>query len=98
MNGQPARFKKKGKKWYNWSDAESQKQWDDAVRDPKGPRCYDAFGNLCLAKLDTRVLAQGAQVGTSREVREGATHSIDAGSDPQEMQRIREGAWCLTEF
>lgn len=83
------RFKKKGKKWYNWSDAQAQKQWD-AVRDSKVPRCTDAFGNLCLAKLDARVLTAGVNVGTRRSVAQDTTHEVD-GNDPQEMQKIKDG-------
>ena len=84
------RFKKKGKKWYNWSDAEAQKQWDDAAKDPNVPRCKDAFGNLCLAKLEDRVLAQGVNVSTNRHVAESSQHGID--NDPQELQAIKDSS------
>lgn len=58
------RFKKKGKKWYNWSDLQAQEEWDKAVRDPSIPRTTDAFGNLCIAKLTDRVQSKGCNVAT----------------------------------
>ena len=37
------RFKKKGCKWFGWSDAEAQKHWDTALRNPSVPRDKDAI-------------------------------------------------------
>ena len=87
------RFKKKGHKWFGWSDKEAQAQWDAALRDPATPRARDGMGNITLAsdKFQEKLLATGARTGTVREVVERAQHAVEDIQDQSAMQRIRNG-------
>ena len=37
----PARFKKRGRKWYNWTEKECEEHWTHAIRDPATPKGRD---------------------------------------------------------
>lgn len=41
-----ARFKKRGRKWYNWSDAECTEKWNQYMRDPTIPKGEDQLLGL----------------------------------------------------
>lgn len=87
------RFKKKGCKWFGWSDAEAQKHWDTALRNPSVPRDKDAMGNVTLATdlFKEKSLTSGARTGTVREVSEQGQHALEDMTDDAAMQRIRSG-------
>lgn len=40
---QRGRFKKRGKKWYDWSEQESTAKWNEYMRDPQVPKGKDQF-------------------------------------------------------
>ena len=82
------RFKKRGKKWYNWSDQEAQDQWDRAVRDPAVPKSTDVFGFMTVAKLGEKTLSAGCRVGTQRELAEH--RPLDVNDDPSELRQARQ--------
>ena len=49
------------------------------------PRCQDEFGNVCVAKLRTKVIAEGCNVGTVRSLRERGSHALTDADDPAEI-------------
>ena len=55
------------------------------------PRCQDEFGNVCVAKLRTKVIAEGCNVGTVRSLRERGSHALTDADDPAEILRLRDG-------
>lgn len=91
------RFKKKGKKWYNWSDEQARDEWDRAVKDPTVPRATDAFGNLTLAKLSRRTAGTGCRVSTNRSVREESNHALRDGEDRGEVVQQLKSSRCPKE-
>lgn len=62
------------------------------MRDPAVPKLTDAFGNLCVAKLGTKVISSGCKVGTTRGVQEDInhTHLADA-DDPSQLRELMTG-------
>ena len=86
------RFLKKGKKWYGWSDEEAARQWDDACRDPHVPKSRDCVGNLCVAKLETRISSSGVHVGTFRGVKENEQTEIEDGASETVFKELRDRA------
>ena len=84
------RFKKKGKKWYNWSDDQANEEWDKAMRDSSVPKQTDTFGNTCVAKLGTKMISTGCRVGTERTVQEKTNAVLEDANDPAELRKVRD--------
>ena len=76
-----ARFKRKIRKWYNLTEEQAEKQWQDALRDKTVPKGRDDFGGVTVAKLKTDEYSGGRQVNTGRELRESGTHVVENPAD-----------------
>ena len=71
------RFSNKGRKWHGWDGQRCQEEWDAAVRDTSVKRITNEYGELCIAKLATRVDSSGFRLGNKRSI--GETKSFGVG-------------------
>ena len=75
----PARFKRKGMKWYGWTEEQAQEEWDSAARDPAVKKKHDQWGNLVIAKLEEEMEVGGVRVDNKRVVKE--SNKVKVGDD-----------------
>ncbi|CAE7311851.1 unnamed protein product [Symbiodinium sp. CCMP2456] len=82
------RFKRKGAKWYGWSEERAQEEWDKAVRDKNVKRKTDQYGNLTIAKLSEESDVSGLRVGNKRKIQEQNKHKV---GDEEAIENLAAG-------
>ncbi|CAE7563528.1 unnamed protein product, partial [Symbiodinium necroappetens] len=82
------RFKRKGAKWYGWSEERAQEEWDKAVRDKNVKRKTDQFGNLTIAKLSEEADVSGLRIGNKRKIQEKSKHNV---GDEEAIENLATG-------
>ncbi|CAE7230711.1 PREP1 [Symbiodinium sp. CCMP2592] len=82
------RFKRKGAKWYGWSEERAQQEWDKAVRDKNVKRKTDQYGNLTIAKLAEESDVSGLRIGNKRKIMEKNKHKV---GDEEAIENLSTG-------
>ena len=85
----PQRFKKRGKKWYNWTPEEADVEWQAALRDKNVAKGRDEYGNVTVAKLASARLSNGRTVNSMRSLQEESTKTVSTSADLAALGRGR---------
>lgn len=62
------RFKKRGRKWYDWDATKAQQEWDRVSRDKSYQKSTDSYGNVTVAALQRQRINEGRAVGSKRSL------------------------------
>ena len=76
----PDRFKKRGKKWFNWSEETAQNEWHKSLKDPSVKKGYDEFGNVTVCRLVRQKHSTGRTTASIRSLQESRRQEISDSS------------------
>ena len=84
----PDRFKKRGRKWFNWSDAFADEEWNRSLKDPSVRKSHDEYGNVTVCRLMRQTHSTGRATASIRSLQESRSQAI---SDSSEIVALGRG-------
>ena len=84
------RFKKRGKKWFNWSDKQADDEWKEALRNKGVAKSRDEYGNVTVAKLANVMAANGRNTASTRSLTEQRAAEVETSAQVAELGRGRQ--------